>query len=83
MYPPIIAKASSIKWSFEEIFPFSEESLFDLYITTVENIGSLVVYVELFTHTCRCVRINSEELSTEEHQMANSHGGCAPGFWEC
>ena len=48
MYPPIIAKASSIKWSFEEICPFSEESLFDLYITTVETlaIGPLVVYVE-------------------------------------
>ena len=36
MYPPIIAKASSIKWSFEEIL---EESLFDLYITTVETLA--------------------------------------------
>ena len=47
MYHPIIAKASSIKWSFVEIFPFSEESLFDLYIYHYSrNIGPLVVYVE-------------------------------------
>ena len=81
MYPPIIAKASSIKWSFEEDFPFSEESLFDLYITTIETLA--IGPLRLFTHICRCIRINSEELLTEEHQMANNHGGCAPGLWEC